>query len=60
MIGDNPETDIKGGNQSGCTTILVKTGVFKPDALTSRNGNDIQNPATHVVENFEAAIALIY
>jgi ribonucleotide monophosphatase NagD (HAD superfamily) len=30
MIGDNPESDIAGGNAAGMTTILVKTGVFKP------------------------------
>ena len=24
MIGDNPNSDIKGGNQAGWTTILVK------------------------------------
>ncbi|KAG0690800.1 hypothetical protein C6P40_001234 [Pichia californica] len=29
MVGDNPESDIKGGNDYGWETILVKTGVYK-------------------------------
>ena len=60
MIGDNPKSDIAGGNASGFKTILVKTGVFRPDAATSENGNDRQNPATYVVEDFKAAIDLIF
>jgi ribonucleotide monophosphatase NagD (HAD superfamily) len=52
MIGDNPLSDIAGGNKAGFTTILVKTGVFNAGAPTSKNGNDIANPATHVVEDF--------
>ena len=60
MIGDNPQTDIAGGNRKGMITILVKTGVFDPTAETSIKGNDREHPATHVVEDFEAAIDLIY
>lgn len=59
MIGDNPTTDIKGGNLSGCITILVKTGVFREDAESSGKGNDLQNPAKYVVNDFQAAIKLI-
>ena len=33
MIGDRPETDIKGAAQSGLRTILVTTGRFRPDDL---------------------------
>ena len=55
MIGDNPKSDIVGGNGAGYTTILVRTGVF-----TQKTGNDKENPATHVVEDFEAAIKLIF
>ncbi len=29
MVGDNPESDIKGGNDYGWETILVQTGVYK-------------------------------
>lgn len=29
MVGDNPESDIKGGNDYGWETILVRTGVYK-------------------------------
>ena len=60
MIGDNPESDIAGANQKGWTSLLVKTGVFNPHALTSKNGNDTKNPASHVVEDFEKAINLIF
>ena len=60
MIGDNPSSDIAGGNKAGFTTILVKTGVFNPEAPTSKNGNDKANPATHVVNDFQAAIDLIF
>jgi ribonucleotide monophosphatase NagD (HAD superfamily) len=56
MIGDNPKSDIAGGNLAGMTTILVRTGVFDcPD-----KANDEENPATYVVQDFEAAIDLIY
>jgi len=60
MIGDNPESDIAGANTKGWVSILVKTGVFDPKAETSKDGNDKRHPATHVVENFKAAIDLIY
>ena len=60
MIGDNPASDIAGGNAKGCKTILVETGVFKKEAKTSSNGNDKENPATFVVKDFKAAVELIY
>lgn len=53
MIGDNPRSDIAGGNNKGMTTILVRTGVFDATAATSHNGNDSENPATYVVDDFE-------
>ena len=59
MIGDNPESDIAGGNAAGWKTILVKTGVFDAHAVSSTKGNDRDHPATHVVEDFQAAIDLI-
>jgi len=57
MIGDNPLSDIAGGNAAGWTTILVKSGVFKADG---KNTNDKLNPATYVVEDFKEAIDLIF
>lgn len=60
MIGDNPKSDIAGGAKCGFDTILVKTGVFNPNAPTSVNGNDKLNPATYVVEDLKAAIDLIF
>lgn len=29
MVGDNPRSDIKGGNDYGWNTILVRTGVYR-------------------------------
>ena len=61
MIGDNPKSDIAGANAKGWISILVRTGVFDPKAASSTKlGNDKENPATHVVENFEEAVDLIY
>ena len=61
MIGDNPKSDIAGGRQSSMCTILVKTGVFDAgDSKTSREGNDIENPADFVVQDFDEAVSLIF
>ena len=54
MIGDNPGSDIQGGNNSACVTILTRTGVF------AGKGNDKKYPADYVVENFYEAIKLIF
>jgi len=40
MIGDNPASDIIGGNMYGWNTCLVRTGVFQGGA------NDEENPAS--------------
>ena len=53
MIGDNPATDIKGANEGGWVSILVKTGVFQGE------GNDEENPALYVADNFLDSIKLI-
>ena len=61
MIGDNPASDIAGGNAKGWSTILVKTGVFDPKADSSTSdGNDKKYPATYVAEDFEEALNWIY
>jgi len=54
MIGDNPKSDIRGANQKGWISILVRSGIF--------NGpqNDEKDPATYVVDDFEEAIKLIF
>jgi HAD superfamily hydrolase (TIGR01456 family) len=39
MIGDNPQSDIIGGNMYGWNTCLVRTGVYQGE------GNDKENPA---------------
>ncbi|RFU32174.1 hypothetical protein B7463_g4184, partial [Scytalidium lignicola] len=43
MVGDNPQSDIVGGNMYGWNTCLVKTGVYQGE------GNDKQNPANYGV-----------
>jgi len=40
MVGDNPQSDIVGGNMYGWNTCLVKTGVHRGDE------NDKENPAS--------------
>lgn len=58
MIGDTPQTDIKGANNyerdgKGIYSILVRTGMFKGGI------NDKKNPAKKVVDNFYEAIRFI-
>ena len=55
MIGDNPMSDIIGGNMYGWNTCLVRTGVFQG------GDNDPQNPANfgvfdNVLEAVKAAV----
>lgn len=55
MIGDNPASDIIGGNMYGWNTCLVRTGVFQG------GDNDENNPASfgvfpNVLEAIQAAI----
>jgi len=45
MIGDNPASDIVGGNMYGWNTCLVRTGVYQGE------GNDDANPANFGVFN---------
>lgn len=53
MIGDNPSVDIKGANESGFVSVLVKTGVFQGKE------NDLENPAKYVVHSVTEAVDLI-
>lgn len=55
MIGDNPASDITGGNMYGWNTCLVRTGVYQAE------GNDNENPANfgvfnNVLEAVQAAL----
>ncbi|KAJ5232042.1 hypothetical protein N7468_004998 [Penicillium chermesinum] len=57
MIGDNPQSDIIGGNMYGWNTCLVRTGVFQGE----EGENDPNNPANfgvfdHVLDAVTAAI----
>lgn len=57
MVGDNPQSDIVGGNMYGWNTCLVRTGVFQ-----GKDGeNDSNNPANfgvfnNVLEAVKAAV----
>lgn len=55
MVGDNPASDITGGNMYGWNTCLVRTGVYQGE------GNDDENPAnfgvfTNVLEAVTSAL----
>lgn len=51
MIGDNPASDIIGGNMYGWNTCLVRTGVYQGE------GNDKENPASFgVFKNVQEAV----
>ena len=47
MIGDNPETDIRGANDAGdhWTSVLVRTGVFQVRA----NGDDSKKHSLYML-----------
>lgn len=58
MIGDNPQSDIIGGNMYGWNTCLVRTGVFQG----KEGENDANNPANfgvfnNVLEAVKSALA---
>jgi ribonucleotide monophosphatase NagD (HAD superfamily) len=46
MMGDNPLSDIAGANKVGWYSFLTQTGIHQS------SDNDIQNPATFIVQNF--------
>lgn len=49
MVGDNPESDIKGGNDYGWETILVKTGVYKDGDF--RRNNKLARPTLGIFDD---------
>lgn len=57
MVGDNPQADIKGANDSGepWHSILVRTGVFQGKEGT----NDPRNPGRTVVQGIQQAVDLV-
>jgi len=54
-IGDNPYADIAGANGYGWKSVLVKTGVFRPQG----GENHHLHPATAVVDHVEDAVRWI-
>ncbi|AOA61358.1 hypothetical protein PP7435_CHR1-0073 [Komagataella phaffii CBS 7435] len=56
MIGDNPASDIEGGNRAHWNTVLVRTGVFQDHDLVHDTENLIARPSHGVFDNVEAAV----
>ncbi|KAI9318941.1 HAD-like domain-containing protein [Dichotomocladium elegans] len=50
-VGDNPAADIRGANDYGWKSLLVRTGVFQG------SGNSTLYPATRVCDHVEEAVA---
>jgi len=53
MIGDSPDSDIRGAHVALWKSVLVKTGVWREE------GNSPQYPADHVADNVLGAIKWI-
>jgi len=53
MIGDSPNTDIKGANNVGWDSILVRSGIYK------ESGNSQEFPAKYVFDNVLEAVEFI-
>lgn len=49
MVGDNPESDIKGGNDYGWNTILLRSGVYKDGDFDKRP--NLARPSLGVYDN---------
>ena len=56
MIGDNPLGDIAGANRANWRSILVQSGVYKPEDRESLSGDQIP---TYEVADMKEAIELI-
>ena len=52
MVGDNPESDIKGANDNGWQSILLRTGVFQDEDYEGI----IAKPTVGVFDNVEEAV----
>lgn len=55
MVGDNPASDIMGGNQFGWQTILVRTGVFRDTEMHRANLKGKLEP-TMIAEDVEEGV----
>ncbi|KAL0237145.1 hypothetical protein PCE1_000542 [Barthelona sp. PCE] len=55
MVGDNPESDIRGGNAAGMNTILVRTGCYTEDMEL-----DEGSTPTIIVDDLYAAVEYIF
>ncbi len=56
VVGDDPETDIRGGRRAGLATIQVRTGKFDPDRLS--RAPEEERP-DHVVDSLRDVPALL-
>ncbi|EDK43582.1 conserved hypothetical protein [Lodderomyces elongisporus NRRL YB-4239] len=55
MVGDNPESDIKGANDHGWESILLRTGVYKDEDWDYI----VAKPTVGVFDNVEDAVKLV-
>ncbi|KAI5955826.1 hypothetical protein KGF54_001328 [Candida jiufengensis] len=55
MVGDNPESDIKGANDHGWESILLRTGVYQDEDYDSI----IAKPTVGVFDNVEDAVKTV-
>jgi ribonucleotide monophosphatase NagD (HAD superfamily) len=56
IIGDNPNSDIAGGNAAGMTTILVKRGA---NNIVDFESNNLDTTPTVTVESLDEIISMI-
>ncbi|CUM64533.1 uncharacterized protein PRCAT00002139001 [Priceomyces carsonii] len=57
MVGDNPASDIKGANDHGWESLLVRTGVFKDDDWDSIVAKPTGGVFDNVLESVKYALA---
>lgn len=56
MVGDNPASDIAGGNNYGWETILVRTGVFRDDDFVNDRVGKLARPSVGVFDDVEKGV----
>lgn len=56
MVGDNPASDIAGGNNYGWQTILVRTGVFQDDDFVNDKAGKLARPTVGVFDDVEKGV----
>jgi len=55
LVGDNPASDVAGGNAAGLTTVLVK----RPDNIVSFDAGNLDTEPDYSVDSLEEIIAML-